>query len=359
MLRLALVGCGDHGRRGHLEAYRQLIAVGERLQVVALVDPNPAHLAAAAELAPEAHPFSDYATMLAEARPDAVALATPPLVHREQAVAAFEAGAHVLCEKPLARSLAEARDIVRAAARAGRVLAMGLQLRHQRQTRFIRETIASGTLGTVFYTRVWAGHTWRLPPSPHFLSQELGGGGVVAATAVHIIDATLWMLGNPTLRTISASGFAKAPRLDGPPPPFDTWDDGAAIVAGSTVEDFATALFRFADGSALSLETTWLAHPGERHGSTRFLATGGVIEMHPLRVAHDRAGVVEDRTPADVSDDPERHYYLDVARDFVAAARDGTPSIVRPREMLQTQAAIDAIYASIAAGREVEVAPID
>lgn len=336
-----------------------MIAAGERLRVVALVDPNPANLTAAAVLAPEARPFADYATMLAEARPDAVALATPPLFHSKQALAAFASGAHVLCEKPLARSLAEAREMVRAAESAGRVLAMGLQLRHQRQVRAIREAIASGALGTVFYTRVWAGHTWRLPPSPHFLNQELGGGGVVAATAVHIIDAVLWMLGSPDLRTVSAFGFAKAPCLNGPPPPFDAWKDGAGIVAGSTVEDFATALFRFSDGSALSLETTWLAHPGERHGSTRFLATGGVIEMHPLRITHDREGVIEDRTPTDEMEDPERHYYLDVAREFVAAARDGIPSIVRPREMLQTQAAIDAIYASIAAGREVEVTPID
>lgn len=335
------------------------MAAGEPLEVVAICDANRANLDAASELAPGARAFTSFTEMLEGVRPDAVAIATPPSLHREQALAAIAAGAHVLVEKPLALSLDDARPIVTAAERANRVISMGLQMRHEPATAYLRELLTARELGLVFHTRLWCGHIWRLPPSPHFLDQDLAGGGVVAATTVHALDAVLWMLGSPTVATVSASAVAKAPGLNRPPPPFDEWTDGARIVRDSSVEDFAYALVRFADGTTLSLESSWLLHPTNRPGGIQFLCAGGVAEYGPLAVRRDIDGAVVDATPWDVPNGAGGHYYLGVARDFVRSATAGRPAIVRPREMLQTQAVIDAIYASAAAGREVPVAPID
>src|SRR5207237_77261 len=100
---------------------------------------------------------------LERTRPELVSIVTPPAFHREQALDAFAAGAHVLCEKPIAMNAAEARAMVDAARAAGRFLSMGLQSRHLEAGRILKRTLAEGTLGEVYFTRVWCGHVMNIP----------------------------------------------------------------------------------------------------------------------------------------------------------------------------------------------------
>jgi predicted dehydrogenase len=354
-LRVALIGCGDHGRRGHLEAYRQAIAAGEDATVVAVCDRDGERARQAAELVPGARWYTDYREALEREQPEAVSIATPPAFHREQTVAALRQGAHVLCEKPLAMNLAEAQDMVAAADRSGRVLTMGLQSRFAPAARYLRDLLARGDLGHVYHSRVWAGHIWRLPPSPHFLHRSLAGGGVVAATTVHSLDAVLWMLGNPPVATVSAATFAKAPRLSQPPPPFNAGPEGALVLAADDVEDFAVAFVRFRDGSTLSIESSWLLHQTNRPNGTQFLAEYGVAENSPLAVRQDRDGTVVDRTPTNLPATSSGHYFLEVVRSFLQIARSGQPAVVTGPQMLQVQALIDGIYASASQQREISL----
>ena len=209
-LRIGLIGCGHHGRGGHLEAYRLAIAEGADAQLVGVCDRDIERARQVAGLVPGARPYADHLEMLEGERPDVVSVATPPAFHREQVVAALEHGAHVLCEKPLAMNLSEAQEMVATAEHAGRVLTMGLQSRYSPVVSYLRDLLARGELGRVYHTRLQGGHVWQLPPSPHFFRAELAGGGVVAATAVHSIDSTLWILGNPAPATVSAATFSKA-----------------------------------------------------------------------------------------------------------------------------------------------------
>jgi predicted dehydrogenase len=355
-LRVALIGCGGHGRHGHLEAYRRAIDGGEDAQVVAVCDRDPKLARQAAEAVSGARWYTEYRELLERERPDAVGVATPPAFHREQTIAALDAGAHVLCEKPLAMNLAEAREMADAASRNHRILTMGLQYRYVPSASYLRDLLGRQELGHVYHTRLWCGHIWNLPPSPHFFQRAAAGGGVVAATAVHLLDATLWMLGNPTVVRVSAATVAKAPRLNRPPPPFDQKPEGARILAADDVEDFAVALVRFGDGSTLSLESSWLQHPTSRQDGVQFLAEHGVAEFFPLAVRWDGDGQIVDRTPADMAPGEERgHYFLGVARDFLRAARLGQPTVIRIPEMLQVQAVMDAIYSSAHHGQEVNL----
>src|SRR5205085_12377749 len=110
---------------------------------------------------------------------------------------AFAAGAHVLCEKPIALNAGEAREMVAAAERAGKFLSMGLQSRHLESGRILRRMLAHGELGDVFFTRVWCGHIMNIPGWGHFHHKQLSGGGVVQTSTVHALDFILWVLGNP------------------------------------------------------------------------------------------------------------------------------------------------------------------
>jgi predicted dehydrogenase len=232
---------------------------------------------------------------------------------------------------------------------------MGLEHRFVPASSYLRATLASGELGRVYHTRLWCGHVWRLPPSPHFLRSSLAGGGVIASTAVHWLDLALWILGNPEVSSVAAATFAKAPRLDVPPPPFQGVPDGARILAADDVEDFAAGFIRFADGSSLSFEANWLQHPTQRRIGIQFLAERGVAEHRPLAVRHDGDAQVVDQTPPDVPSEHAVHYFVDVVRDFVRAARSGGATIIRGSEMLQVQGIVDALYESARRQREISL----
>ena len=363
-LRVALIGCGDHGRSGHLTAYRQLIDRGEAVDLVAVCDQSAARARAAAEAFGVPRWFTDHRKLLAEIRPDAVSIATPPLAHLEQTLAALAAGAHVLCEKPLAMNAAEAEQMVTAARRAGRVLTMGLQNRYDPAAQYLRAVPAGDPrwlfglegaelpdLGQIYHTRVWAGHVLRLPPSLHFFDPRLARGGVVAATAVHILDAVLWMLGNPAITSVSATTFARTRHMHVPPAPFETT---AEAQRGFQVEDFAFGMVRLESGATLTIETSWLMHPTSRSTGVEFLGTGGVATYSPLAIRLDDGSEPRDVTPGqDIVPHRKEHYFLGVASDFLQAARTGAPTCIEDTQMIQVQRLMDQLYESAHLGREV------
>jgi predicted dehydrogenase len=137
------VGCG-----GMAKAWLQPAAAHPDLRIVALVDLVPAAaIRRRDEFAPTAEAGADLAALLARHRPDLVFNCTVPAAHRDVTLAALRAGAHVLSEKPLAHSMAEARELVAAAAGAGRLLAVTQNYRYRAPARTVQATLATGALG--------------------------------------------------------------------------------------------------------------------------------------------------------------------------------------------------------------------
>lgn len=150
-LRGALVGYGFIGARGHMVAYREREATRGDVQVVAIVDACEARRDRAREENPGVRVYADLDAMLAaeSASLDFVDIATPPCDHAAIAHAALDAGLHVLCEKPLTTTVDEARDLLRHAVAAGRVLFPCHNYRHAPVVRAIRSIIESGRIGRV------------------------------------------------------------------------------------------------------------------------------------------------------------------------------------------------------------------
>ena len=141
-LRVGIVGCGGAGTE-HARAYR---ALGDRVELVGVCDVAPARLAAlAASAGTRAYGALD--ELLAAERPELVSVCTAEAAHTEPALAALAAGCHVLCEKPLAGTVAEARRMVAAAAAAGRTLGIDYNYRHMPALAALRAEIAGGALG--------------------------------------------------------------------------------------------------------------------------------------------------------------------------------------------------------------------
>lgn len=161
-LRTLLVGVGTRGK-----TWTRLLHDEPLTETVAYVDTDPAAFAWLAEhyAVPPAQCYTDYATALREVRPALVLLATPPMNRYGEVVAAFDAGAHVLSEKPLTLDFAEGIRIVRAAEDAGRGFAVGLNFRYQHCVTKAREIYRSDEIGTPSFAQYvyWRNRDGRRP----------------------------------------------------------------------------------------------------------------------------------------------------------------------------------------------------
>lgn len=193
-LRLGFIGVGGIS---HIHA-RQMLELQEEVELAAAADPSETNLAAfiATFGLTGLRAFPDHRAMLAAAQPDAVVICSPHALHYGQASDALSAGAHVLIEKPMTCSSAEAERLIALANRTGRVLQISYQRHFQPEYEYIRRIVAEGAVGRLTsvtaslyqgWLRGTAG-TWRQIP-------ELSGGGMLMDSGSHIIDMLLWTTG--------------------------------------------------------------------------------------------------------------------------------------------------------------------
>jgi len=212
-LRLGVVGCGRAATAIHLP----LLAGLPEIEVAALADPDPAALGRALAAAPRARAVGDPRALLDDAAVDAVAICTPAAAHAELAVAALDAGKHLLIEKPLALTLADCDRIAARAAGERRVVTVGLHTRWHRFARRARELLTAGELGPIELVRSTL--TARHLDVPAWRQRRATGGGVVLEMAVHHFDLWRYLLG-VEVDTVVALSRAGA------------WEDEAAAIGG-------------------------------------------------------------------------------------------------------------------------------
>lgn len=200
-LRYALLGCGDIGI---LRAAALARTPGAHLTVACDVDPSKARAAAAR--AGAAAVTGDWRAAVTRPDVDAVIVSTPPRLHLEMCVAAFEAGKDVLCEKPLARSPEECRAIVAAAERAGRRVATGFNYRFYPSFARARELLDSGIVGDLDHVRAYGGYSATSHNQPWVHDAGTVGGGALRDIGIHLIDLTRDFLGDVAEVTGAASG---------------------------------------------------------------------------------------------------------------------------------------------------------
>jgi len=191
-VRLAIVGCGAVAEMGHIPAARRL----ENVFLAALVDSDKARAEHLAEQFEVPKVFSSLTEVADEV--DAVVLATPPHVRPALAEQAFSAGLHVLCEKPLANSIADCRIILDAGRRAKRVLAVAHTYRHMPNRIQAHLLLQEKALGTVFTVDVEQGDPADWPTRTGYsVRRDWTPGGVLLNEGIHSLDALFWWFGTP------------------------------------------------------------------------------------------------------------------------------------------------------------------
>jgi predicted dehydrogenase len=343
-LKIVVVGAGFIAKVAHLPAFRVAGA-----PVAALCARNQERARLVAEQFEIPRVYGDWRQMLAEEKPDIVSVCLPNALHCEVTLAALDGGAHVLCEKPLATSVAEARAMFDAARRGGKHLMTAHHFRFDVAAQAIKQVVESGALGEIYYSEATALRRIGIPGWGEFHERAHSGGGCLMDWGVHALDQTLWLLGNPKPVSVSAvteRRFGQRAEIAA------TWGSNAWDPQRFDVEDFAVAFVRFQEGSSLVLRTSWAAHIAKDRFGSLLLGTEGGATTDPPTVHRLAEGkqVNEELGPF-----PWQNPYEAEIAHFLAVVRGEVEPIVKEDETMNVQRILDAAYRSAEEGREVRV----
>lgn len=269
-LRVGIVGLGIG--RHHLRAYQQIPGV----EIVALADTNPDRLKEFGEANHIPYLYEDYQPLLARNDLDIVNICTPNALHAPIAIAAMESGKHVLCEKPLASTLADAEAMVATAERTGRALQVTFNHRQRGDVRALKAMMDEGQLGRIYHAKAWWLRRNGIPGMGSWFTQKaLAGGGPLIDLGVHMLDMALFLMGEPPVRSVSGAVYAElGPHRQGG--------------AGYEVEDLASAFIRMENHASLLLEASWATYRAnnDEYGVTLYGTEGGA-EIKVINYAPD------------------------------------------------------------------------
>ena len=285
---------------------------------------------------------------------DIIDICTPNNYHAHLAIQAMEAGKHVICEKPLASTPAEIKRMIEVRDRTGMTLMTAQHFRFSGVSKAMKAEIDTGVLGDVYHVRSWMLRRAAVPVRPGFILKEHSGGGPTVDIGVHILDLTLWFMGNP--KAVSVTGVART-ELAHEPGAFSIWGTDA-IPPEFDVEDFAAAFVRFDNGATLMLEVSWmLHHPVDGYEDMRmwlYGTKGGAYwpkceiyqTNHETKQHYNRQLVLK----------PEQNEaHIQEIVEFAQTVAEDGESLVPAEQSLQVSLILDAIYKSQATGREVMI----
>lgn len=333
-VKLALIGCGNVAQVVHLPVLEHMPDV----EIVAIVDPDKRKAEAIASRSHIPSVFVSLDQLLASPVAKdlhAIDICTPTDTHRPLAIQAMEFGLDVLVEKPIARTVKEAREMVAAATEYKRKLMVGMNNRFRPDTMMLKTFIDKKELGKVFYIKSgWLKQQSSL--SAWHQQKEKSGGGVILDLGIAMLDLGLWLLDYPDVQTVSASTYH---------------------LHTKTVEDSAAIFIRLADDITLTTEVSWTF---QREGDFYYcnvFGTEGSAFINPLKVMKRVHGNLINLTPAKPQT-PVALYkksYENELRYFINTVKGIVPLVSSGQEAAKRMTVVEAIYQSASKKKEIVI----
>lgn len=348
MLKVGVIGVGSISEM-HITPYLK----SKDVELVALCDIHEERLVEKGQLYGVSQLYTNYQELLNNPDIDAVSICTWNNTHSEIAVAALEAGKHVLVEKPLSMTVKEALAVEAAAEKSGKVAQVGFVRRHADNANIIKEFIDNGELGEIYYAK--ASYLRRLGnPGGWFSDQTKSGGGPLIDLGVHVIDIMWYLMGKP--RPVSASGNtyhklgnrSNVKHLSA----YQAADYDPTL---NDVEDLTNALIRFENGASLYVDVSFTLHAQGDETTVKLYGDKGGAELEPaLALILEKNNTILNVTPqVDNSGFEFGKTFENEINHFVECCQTGSKTIAPIADGVEVMKMLNAIYESAKIGKEV------
>ncbi|WHY70193.1 Gfo/Idh/MocA family protein [Fictibacillus enclensis] len=353
-IRIGIIGCGGIANGKHMPSLSKI----DEVELIAFCDIEEERAIKAARDfgTADAKVYIDYKELLQNEDVDVVHVCTPNHSHAEITIDSLEADKHVMCEKPMAKTSADARRMVDAAKRTGKKLTIGYQYRFRADSWHLHKLCERGDFGDIYYARAHAIRRRAVPTWGVFLDEEKQGGGSLIDIGTHSLDMTLWMMNNYEPKAVLGTTFHKLGQKKDAANAWGSWDPDKF-----KVEDSAFGMITMKNGATISLETSWALntlHTGEARCT--LCGTEGGADMHDgLRINGEDLGKLYTNQiqidgkgvafyDADQESDADHE-----ARLWIDALLNDKEPVVKPEQALVVTEILEAIYESARTGQAV------
>lgn len=353
-LRIGIIGCGGIANAKHLPSLKAL----NRVDIVAFCDivKEKAEKSAAEFGIPGAQVYTDYKELLKDGSIDVIHVCTPNRSHADISIDSLRAGKHVMCEKPMAKTAADARRMVEVARETGKKLTIGYQHRHKAESNYLKSVVERGDLGDVYYAKAFAIRRRGTPNWGVFLNEYEQGGGPLIDIGTHSLDLTLYLMNNYKPRMVVGTKYKKVENPDCGNP-WGGWKE-----EDHTMEDSAFGFIVMEDGATVTLEASWALNTIEPipEGSVQLCGSkAGAQIKNGLLINKGEFGRLVKIEP-DVSaggvafyDGVKETPALTEARRWIDAIENDTDPVVLPEQACVISEILEAIYTSAKTGEPV------
>ena len=354
-VKVGIIGCGGIANGKHMPCLRQV----ECVEMVAFCDivRERAEKAAKDYGTPDAKVYEDYKELLSDPEIEVVHVLTPNRSHADITVDSLYAGKHVMCEKPMAKTAADAKRMLDAAKETGKRLTIGYQHRQKASAQYAKQYIEQGSLGEIYYANCYAIRRRGTPNWGVFLNEYEQGGGPIIDIATHSLDLTLYLMNNYE----PAMVLGKTHKALEHPEAGNIWGDKG--VSTTPLEESACAIIIMKNGATIMLETSWALNTEAviREGSCRLCGSKAGLsilndELTINRVELDR----QMDSKVDLSAGGVAFYsgtsvtpHALEARQWIESIVNDTDPCVLPEQAYVVSQILEAIYTSSKTGKAV------
>lgn len=353
-LNVGIIGCGGIANGKHLPSLQKISEVN----IIAFCDIEIEKAQVAAEQygTNDAKVYENYKLLLENDDIDVIHVCTPNSSHKALTVASLDAGKHVMCEKPMAKTTEEAKEMIEAAKRNGKKLTIGYQNRFRPDSQYLRKATQRGDLGDIYYGKAQAIRRRAVPTWGVFLDEEKQGGGPLIDIGTHALDLTLWMMDNYEPESVMGSTFHKLGKKENAANAWGPWDPKKF-----TVEDSAFGFIKMKNGSTIILESSWALNSLEVDEAKCALSgtEGGADMKDGLRIHGEEFGSLY-TTNVELENKGVDFYEGETvdeaeveARSWIDSIVNDTEPVVKPEEAMVITQILEALYQSAKTGKAV------
>ncbi len=363
-LQVAIVGCGGIANQKHLPS---LSTQKDKCEIVAFcdIDITRAEKAAKEYGTASAKVYEDYKELLKDNEIDIVHVCTPNVSHCPITVDSFEAGKHVLCEKPMAATTEDAELMMDAWKKSGKKFTIGYQNRFRKDTLTLNRACREGELGDIYFAKAHAIRRRAVPTWGVFPDKSKQGGGPLIDIGTHALDITLWMMDNYEVDSVSGTVFEKLGHLEEATVGnmFGPWDPKTY-----EVEDSAFGYIKMKNGATIFLESSWAINMKEsREAATTLCGTkagaeiiGGMSQAgYDLVINKSAYGQLTEETLspggtiAFFTGESDKEQDIE-CKQWLEAILNDTEPLVKPEQAFVVTKILDNIYKSARENREIK-----